>query len=77
MIIQHSDRAVLRIYDCGVCKKTFAEHFDHAAAAHLEAGAYGLHRHDAGNCCHLGEVEISMATLMGITMLVEKGEIIK
>lgn len=77
MIIQSSDKAILRIYECGVCRKTFAEHFDHAQAAHLQAATYGAHRHQAGACCHLGEIEIDMATLMGITLLTEKNEIIK
>lgn len=76
MIIQHSDRAVLRIYECGVCKKTFAEHYNHAAAAHLQA-TYGHYHGAGGTCCHLGEMEVSMATLMEITVLVGKKEITK
>jgi hypothetical protein len=72
MIIQSSDRAVLRIYECGVCRNTFDEQFDHAQAAHLQAATYGAHRHQAGACCHLGEIEINMPSLMAITLLIEK-----
>jgi hypothetical protein len=71
MIIQSSDKALLRIYECGVCRKTFAEQFDHAQAAHLQAATYGAHRHQAGACCHLGEIEIDMPTLMEITLSIE------
>lgn len=74
MIIQSSDKALLRIYECGACRKTFAEQFDHASAAHVQALAYRNHRHQAGSCCHLGEIEVSEAVLMELTLLIEKNE---
>lgn len=72
MIIQSSDKAILRIYECGVCRKTFAELYDYAQAAHLEAATYGTHRHQAGGCCHLCEIAVDPDTLRTIMLLIEK-----